>query len=64
MSVSISDFWTLVTPSVFEALEIQADFKHILSKANLQKSGDRLSEQFAEEKLRATLQEILALAVE
>lgn len=64
MSVSISGFWTLVTPSVFEALEIQADFKHILSKTNLQKSGDRLSEQFAEEKLRATLQEILALAVE
>lgn len=53
----------LVTSSAFEAVEIQVDLKHILSKANLQKRVDRLNEQFAEEKLCAALQEILALAV-
>jgi len=56
-------FWTLFISYAFEALEIQAAFKHISSKANLQKRVDGSSEQFAEEQLCATLQQILALAV-
>lgn len=42
-SCSVSDFWTMFTSSAFEALEIQAAFKHIISKANYQKRVDRLS---------------------
>lgn len=60
---SISDFWTLFISSAFEALEIEAAFKHIISKVNLQKRWDRLSEQLTEEELCATLQKSLALAL-
>lgn len=51
----------LFTSSAYEGFEIQAAFKHSISKARLQKRVDRLSDQFAEENLCATLQQILAL---
>lgn len=50
------------TSSTFEALGIQAVFKCI-AKGNVRERVDRLSEEFTEEKLSATLQQILALAV-
>lgn len=46
-SCSISNFWALFTSSSFEALEIQAAFKDVISKANLQKRVHRWSDQFA-----------------
>lgn len=58
----VSYSWTVFTTSAFEAFEIQVAVKHIISKGDLRKRVDGMSEHFAEEKLCATLQHLLVLA--